>query len=121
MRVIVCLLQVTLLFIFYLIGEWIQDKLNLIIPGSIIGMVLLFILLKIRWIPGRFVDSGADFLLRSMPLLFLPAIVGIINYRHLFLEREVFVFVVVFLSTLIVMASSAVTSQFLMKGKAEGK
>lgn len=61
-----------------LVGELISHGLGLPIPGSVIGMVLLFGVLLVR---KPAVDSGtlsaADGLLRHLQLLFIPAGVGL--------------------------------------------
>ncbi|QBF45519.1 CidA/LrgA family protein [Janibacter limosus] len=61
-----------------LVGEVISHALGLPIPGSVIGMVLLFGVLLVR---KPEVDSGtlgaADGLLRHLQLLFIPAGVGV--------------------------------------------
>ena len=73
-------LHIIILYSFYLLGNWIQISLNLFIPGSVIGMILLFILLLIKGVKITWIEEGATFLINKLPLFFIPATVGIIDY-----------------------------------------
>ena len=53
------------------------------IPGSIIGFVALFLLLKFKVIKLSWVEKGGDFLLSNLLLFFIPAAVGIVQYGHM--------------------------------------
>ncbi len=44
MDVIRTILHIAILYGFYVLGSWIQELFNLVIPGSIIGMLLLLFL-----------------------------------------------------------------------------
>lgn len=50
-----------------------------LLPGNVIGLVLLLVLLLTRRLRLEAVESTADFLLNNMALLFLPATVGILK------------------------------------------
>ncbi|MDO4205426.1 MAG: CidA/LrgA family protein, partial [Streptococcus gallolyticus] len=49
------------------------------VPGSIIGLVLLFLALEFKIIRLRHIDIVGNFLLNNMTILFLPAAVGIME------------------------------------------
>ncbi len=49
------------------------------IPGSVLGMVLLFLALKLRIVKADDVRPVADFLTKNMTLFFLPASIGIME------------------------------------------
>ncbi|GFH43309.1 CidA/LrgA family protein [Lactococcus hodotermopsidis] len=72
--------QFMFILIFSLIGEICSTTLNLPIPGSIIGMILLFLALKFKFIRLRQINDVGQFLLANMTILFLPAGVGIMKY-----------------------------------------
>ena len=71
-------IQLLIILGFSLIGEVLSDLLHLPVPGSIIGMVLLFLALQFKLIKLKDVDDVGDFLLNNMTILFLPAGVGIL-------------------------------------------
>ncbi|WP_236636251.1 CidA/LrgA family protein [Pradoshia eiseniae] len=112
MKMFKILIQTALLFIFYYIGVWLQETLNLLIPGSVIGMILLFLLLVFRILPQKWVDEGSAFLTGILPLLFVPVCVGIMKYANLFsVEGGIIVFVIL-ISTLMTLAITGGVSQF---------
>lgn len=68
-----------IILIFSLIGEAISTLFHLPVPGSIIGLVLLFLALEFKIIRLRHIDTVGNFLLSNMTILFLPAAVGIME------------------------------------------
>jgi len=112
MKMIKLLIQTALLFTFYFVGVWLQETLNLLIPGSVIGMLLLFLLLVFRIIPQNWVDEGSTFLTGILPLLFVPVCVGIMKYTNLFSTEGAIIVLVIFISTLMTLAITGVVSQF---------
>ncbi|MEH7282742.1 CidA/LrgA family protein, partial [Bacillus toyonensis] len=51
MKYVTLLLQVGVLYVFSLAGTWIQGIFHLSMPGSLIGMLMLFLLLSTRILP----------------------------------------------------------------------
>ena len=60
------------------IGEVIRLLVPLPIPGSIYGLVLMFILLTSGILPLENVRNAAEFLIAIMPVMFIPAAAGLI-------------------------------------------
>ena len=63
-----------------LAGEWIARLLPLAFPGSIIGMMLLFVALATGLVKADWVEQGSGLLLKYMALMFVPLGVGLIDY-----------------------------------------
>lgn len=61
------------------IGEFLNDLLPLPIPASIYGIILMFLCLKTKFIPLSAVEETARFLIEAMPLMFIPAAVGLLE------------------------------------------
>ena len=61
------------------IGELLNDLLPLPIPASIYGIILMFLCLKTKIIPLSAVEETARFLIEAMPLMFIPAAVGLLE------------------------------------------
>lgn len=59
------------------IGNVISNVFRLPVPGSILGMILLFLALQFKILEFRHVDEAGSFLINNMTILFLPAGVGI--------------------------------------------
>lgn len=70
-----------------LIGDGISHALDIPIPGSIIGMVLLLCFLVIKGSVSDSLSSTAQSLFPYLPLLLIPASVGVIQYGDL-LKQE---------------------------------
>ena len=70
-------LQLLIIFGFSFIGNVISNVFRLPVPGSILGMILLFLALQFKILEFRHVDEAGSFLINNMPILFLPAGVGI--------------------------------------------
>ena len=60
-----------------LLGEGLAKLLPLPIPASVYGMILMLLALKLKLIRLDQVKEAADFLIGILPLLFLPAAVGV--------------------------------------------
>jgi len=108
-------IQIAILFIFYYIGVFIQHFLQLFIPGSVIGLILMFLLLTTRILRTNWVDAGAKFMMKHLVLFFIPATVGILNYYQLFVGKGVFLIIITIISTLFVMIVSGSVSGFLSR------
>jgi len=78
--------------VFYILLCWLAgNALSLAtgnhISGNIIGMVLLFAALCLRWVDAEQVRPAAKFLLGSMALFFVPYGVGLIESYHVILDN----------------------------------
>lgn len=111
MKFVQIILQIFLLFILFWIGEWISELFHLMIPGSVIGLVLFFLLLISGIIKEQYIQAGASFMMKHLVLFFIPATVGIMNHIDLFKGKGVFLIVITVVSTVLVMAVSGLISQ----------
>ncbi|WP_394405442.1 CidA/LrgA family protein [Streptococcus sp. 20-1249] len=71
--------QLMIILFFSFAGEVISTVFNLPVPGSIIGLILLFLALEFKWIRLRHIDKVGSFLLANMTILFLSPAVGILE------------------------------------------
>ncbi|MBD8069023.1 CidA/LrgA family protein [Bacillus sp. PS06] len=108
---VITILQMGGLYGIYYIGCIIQSFLNISIPGSIIGMLLLFLLLQLKIVKVQWLELGSRFLLSHLAILFVPATVGLMNYFPFFQGKGFFTLVIAFLSTVIVMSISGFIAQ----------
>ena len=71
--------QLMIIFMMSLVGEGISSVFHLPVPGSIIGLVLLFLALQFKLLRLRHISMVGNFLLANMTILFLPPAVGIMD------------------------------------------
>lgn len=74
--------QLTIIFLICLIGNYISTLLPFVFPGSIVSLVLLFILLDKNIIKEKSINVVGDFLLSNMGLFFIPSTIGIMTNYH---------------------------------------
>lgn len=71
--------QLMIIFMISLVGEGISSVFHLPVPGSIIGLVLLFLALQFKLLRLRHISMVGNFFLANMTILFLPPAVGIMD------------------------------------------
>ena len=97
------------------LGDLISFLLNIAVPGTVIGMVLLCIGLSRGIVRLEDVKPAADILVKNMAFLFVPPGVGLILYFDL-LEKEFMAILLSFLlSTFLVLAVVGYAQQRLEK------
>lgn len=79
LKIIRIIVQVALLMGITSLGNVLQKALHIPIAGSIVGLLLFFVLLQFKIIPEKWVSEGADFLIGTMVFFFVPSVVGIMD------------------------------------------
>lgn len=102
------LLQVAGLTVFSLLVNTLTSFLHIPLPGSIIGMILLFLLLESGVIRLNWVEVGASWALAELLLFFIPSAIGVMKYSKLLEADGLQVLAVVLVGTFAVMAGSGV-------------
>ena len=74
----------TWLLVFQCAGEILVRLFGLPVPGPVVGMVLLFVVLRLRRTTAAGIEGAATALLQHLSLLFVPAGVGVMLHfgRH---------------------------------------
>lgn len=72
----------TWLVLFQLLGTALNALFLTLLPGPIIGMLLLFVFLLLRGEVGEPITEAASGLLRYLPLLLVPPAVGVMAYAE---------------------------------------
>ncbi|NCB12154.1 MAG: CidA/LrgA family protein [Erysipelotrichia bacterium] len=104
---------IIVLLVFQFIGECIAKLFELLVPGPVIGMVLLLIYLLIK--KGSFpsLDNAVALHLRYLPLLFIPAAMGIITQIDIISKEFWAISIALFFGTLIALVFAAKFMDFL--------
>jgi holin-like protein len=102
------------LFFLYL-GKGIQYLAQLPIPGSIIGLLLLFLGLNLRLIRIDYVLPTGRVLLNNITLFFVPVGVGLLQYKELLSTHWLTIVVSSVVSTIVVLVTVGLIYQRLAK------
>lgn len=106
--------QFLIIVIISFVGEVIRHFLPVPIPASIYGLVLLFLCLQSGIIRVEAVKDVAGFLIEIMPLLIVPAGVGMMESWGLLQPFLIPVLVIIAVSTILVMAVSGWVTQLII-------
>jgi holin-like protein len=101
--------QSALLAVVWWVADFAARRLDLPVPGGVIGLAALLALLLTGRIAPRWVKAGADWLLSDMLLFFVPAAVAVVQYGGLFKSDGWRLALVVVIGTLMVMVAVAFT------------
>lgn len=104
----------TMLLLFQLAGEIIARSLTLPIPGPVIGMLLLLVTLLIRGAPSQSLRETSQGLLGYLPLLFVPAGVGVMTYAALLQSEWLALLVILVGSTLLTLLVTALAMRLFL-------
>jgi holin-like protein len=91
------------IFICLWLGNQIQFWLHLSIPGSVIGMLVLFALLASGILPVSWIQPGANLFIRYMVFLFIPISVGLMTHFETLTTNALAIFASTIGGTLIVL------------------
>lgn len=81
--------QGVILWIVYWVGNQITAISGLPIPGTVFGMVILFLLLLSGVVKLSYIQDAADFLLKHMLFFFIPIAVGLMDWGAVFYEHGI--------------------------------
>ncbi len=109
------------IFGFSLAGELAHHLLPLPVPASIYGLLGLLAALKAGWLHPAKVERTADFLVEIMPLLFVPAGVGLVASWEDLRPVLVPVLLITLVSTVLVFGVTGMVAQRLLDRKKEAR
>lgn len=92
-----------LIISFTYLGEILSKLLHLPVPGSVIGMLLLFAALYFKVVKVDDVETVGTFLLDNLSILFLPAGVGIMVYFPVIKDHWFSLLLVILVTTALTM------------------
>ena len=102
------------------IGEFLKYVLPLPVPASIYGMVLMFAALITGALKLDDVKDTAKFLIEIMPLMFIPAGVGLMVSWNTLKPLLIPVAIITVVTIITVMIVSGHTAQFVLKRQEKG-
>ncbi|KQL52371.1 holin [Heyndrickxia shackletonii] len=112
-------IQVAILVAFSYIMDKLSNLLHIGIPGSIIGIIILFILLKTNMVKLKWIEIGGNWLLAEFLLFFIPSAVGVIQYKSMLVDNGIKILMIIILSSALVMTCSGFIAEKIMHRKEE--
>ena len=113
--------QFMIILLVSFVGELLKYAIPLPVPASIYGLVILFILLETGALKLDAVKDTAIFLIEIMPLMFIPAGVGLMESWGDLNSMLVEVIVITIVSTVLVMGVSGKVTELVLKRSARKK
>jgi len=105
--------QFLIILIICFIGEVLSKVVHVPLPGSIIGMILLFICLFTGLIKLEMIEEISKFLIDHLAFFFIPSGVGLLAYVGILKENLLPILVICFLTTFLVMITTGWTVQII--------
>jgi len=101
----------------YILGLVITEVFNLIIPGNIVGMIILLILLLTKGIDIKAIENTANFFLNHLAFFFIPAGVSLMNSFGIIKENWIGILFVSIITTFIIFVVTGKTVEYIQKLK----
>ena len=98
-------------------GEILNLLIPVPIPASIYGLVLMLFALIMGWVPLDKVEETGSFLIDIMPVIFIPAAVGLLNSWADLKEIWIQLLFVTAVTTVLVMIVSGKAAQWMIRRK----
>lgn len=99
----------------YFLGMILQFLFNLPIPGTVLGLILLFLALQFRIIKVEMIEDICDVLISHMAFLFVPAGVGLMTSFGILSGKMLPFIAIIIISTAVVWIVTAYVVAFLRK------
>jgi len=116
--------QLGIVLLILSVGQIIQTQFNLFVPGTILGMIILLILLLLKVIKLKWIESITNVLLDHISIFFVPANVGVMVYLSQIKDVWAKLLLIAIVSTVVVMGVTGAVVQFvdklMTKSKREG-
>lgn len=108
--------QLGIILAIWTVGELISSLFSSIItiPGTIMGMIILFLLLQFKILKEDAIKDVTDFLLNNMAIFFVPAGVSLIQSLGLIKENVVVLILSATVATLVIMLVTGKTVDIMI-------
>ena len=103
------------ILLFYFLGELLSVLIKGFLPGSVIGMILLFLSLFFKILNPENVRSAATTITKNMAVFFVPAAVGLMAYGELVSKNLVAIVLAISISTILTIITVALIQEHLEK------
>lgn len=109
--------QFCIILLISFLGEALYEMLPFPVPASVYGLVLMLGALRAGVLRLEQVKDAATFLIEAMPVMFIPAGVGLLNSWEALEPILVPVLAITVLTTVIVMVVTGHVTQFVIRSR----
>lgn len=109
------------ILLFYFIGELLSMIIRGFIPGSVLGMILLFLCLFFKVMKPENVRQTATVITKNMALFFVPAAVGLMAYTGLLSQSFMAIAFAIVISTILTIVTVALVQERFEKRRKKGE
>lgn len=113
--------QFMIILLISFLGEVLKEVLPLPVPASVWGLILMLAALRTGMIKLSQVSDAAAFLIEIMPVMFIPAGVGLLNAWGVLKPIWIPVSLITILTTIIVMAVTGKVTQAVIQNQKKKK
>ena len=105
--------QIILLWVIFALANSVVARLGLRIPGSIVGLALLFVLLSAGIVKERWVSGATTLLTRHLAFFFIPITVGLMGLTDVFIANGAAIVITLVVSAVLGICVAGFSSQAL--------
>ena len=109
------IIQIAIIIVISYLGSLLQTLLHIPLAGSIVGMIMLYILLELKVIRMNWISDGAEFLLATMVFFFIPSVVGIMDVVSDITKSYIIFFLLIIVGTSCVALASGYIAEKMVK------
>ena len=113
--------QTFLLWVIYYLGTWIVNYFHIPLPGSVLGILILFVLLFIGVIKEQWLTAAVNPLLKHLSFFFIPIAVELMQWGDLFIKKGHLLFLPLVVSTLVALLATGGVVELLTKNSQQAK
>lgn len=112
--------QLGIILVFCVLGEFLSFVFNrifsgLVIPGTILGMILMLLALFTKTLKESEVEEVGLFLTNNMPFFFVPAAVSVMEYFNILQPIIIELLIIVVVGAFITFTVTTLTVKFTLK------
>ena len=115
-KVFKIMIQIAIIYIIYITGNLISSLISrfIVIPGNIIGMVILLLLLNTNLLKLSMIEETGNFMIKYMGFFFVPLTVGLMESYKLIQSSIVQIIIILAVSCICVMFVSGKVTDLLI-------
>lgn len=120
LKIVKIMFQALIIMGITFIGNKIQMIFHIPIAGSIVGLILYFLLLQFKIIPTKWVEEGSKFFLATMVFFFVPSVVGVMDVASMININFILFFIMIVIGTCCVALISGYIAEKMVKTEQYG-